>query len=271
MVKFLAFSAAFVAVLAGCAATNPNVPVSKAADATTTYLEAKRQYVSKLQTALRGGGDQSASAYRLIAVTGPQWRIGEVVDADDPINLVTEKCVFGVEKLPKPTSWASYPGLTSSSKIDFSAGLPQSVLKVLGKDNKVGLNFLKDNTGVFRLEDMQSVIVAQDTFEAGLTPECKDVLALRGGLVVRGIVTAKEVFSSKVNFDTGADLKILEEQIFKLKYTASGDFSLEDKSASPKMFMVAFFPKKTMGGNSVPQPPSEAQLSRLLATLVSVN
>lgn len=253
------------ASMLGCAPIEPRKPIERTAEATTTYILAKREYVQQLDRALRTG-TPTASPYSLVAITGPQWRVGEVIDPENPLNVITEKCVFPSSKLPStPAKWSSLPGLTQEKKIDMSAGLPQSVLKVLGKDNKVGVNFKLDQTGTFRLEDLESVIVPQDSFEAGLSSDCREVLALRGGLVVRGIVSGKEVFKSGGNLDTGADLKILEEQIFKVKYTDKGDFELQDKAITPKMFLVALYPKQDKSTGTGAKPLSSSERAKLEA------
>ena len=258
----------FAGVLAGtltaCAPVQPAKPVESAADATASYITAKRAYVEALERAIRQS-DPAGSPYRLVAVTGPFWRVGEAVDIDNPLNPITDKCLVASDSLPKPPiSWAELPGLTQSRKVDFSAGLPESVLKVLGKDNTLGLKFDLSRTGQFSLSSLQSTILPQDTFEKSLSSECKDILALRGGLVVRGIVSGKEVFKSGGTLSTGANLKLLETELIKVQYDNKGDFELEDKDPTPKMFMVAYFPKQNRGSeNIVSRPPTSEEVGRL--------
>ena len=254
---------ALLILAAGCAPT-PNKPIDASASATTSYIVAKRAYVEALERALRPTGVE-AGPYRLVAVTGPQWQIGAVVDINNPLNPLTDKCIFPAALMPKtPVDWSSLPGLTQTRTVDFSAGLPQSVLKFLGKDNRVGANFNLAGSGEFSLTDLQAKILAQDAFESGLSADCKNFLADSGGMVVRGIVTGKEVFKSGGQLTAGADLKILEDQVLRLKYDNKGDFQLEDKAPVAKMFMVAYFPRATRGSDvAVGRPLTDAELNRL--------
>lgn len=250
--------------LAGCATPDAK-PIADAASATATYLDAKRAYVDALDHALRPHAAPN-DPYRLVAVAGPQWPIGAVVDLDDPLNPLTNKCLFATSALPADwTPWSSLPELNQSRSIDLKAGLPQATVKIFGKGADVGANLDLSHTGQFALTDLQSKVLPQDDFESGLSADCKAFLDQRGGLVVRGIVNGREVFKSGRQIDAGANVKVLEEDLLQLKYDDKGDFTLEDKASVAKMYMVAFFARatRTGGESGVLKAPTADQLKQL--------
>lgn len=261
---FLCVGLGLMLSFVGCA--NPDAkPIADAASATATYLDAKRTYVEVLDHALRPHAAPS-DPYRLVAVAGPQWPIGAVVDPDDPISPLTNKCLFASTALPTDwTPWSSVPELNQSRGINLKAGLPQATVKIVGKGADVGANLDLSSTGQFALTDLQSKILPQDAFESGLSADCKAFLDQRGGLVVRGIVNGREVFKSGRQIDSGANVKVLEEDLLRLKYDNKGDFVLEDKVPVAKMYMVAFFARATrFGGESgVLKAPTADQLKQL--------
>lgn len=261
---FSCMGLSFALGLVGCAGT-ASKPITNAADATTIYLDAKRAYVDALDHALRPHATAD-DPYRLVAVAGPQWPIGAVVDPDDPLNPLTRKCEFASSALPSDwTFWSSLPALNQERSITLKVGLPQAAFKILGKGAAAGANFDLSKTGQFALTDLQSKILPQDDFESGLTEDCKTFLKLRGGLVVRGIVRGKEVFKSVSHVDTGTNVKVLDDALLQLKYDNKGDFQLEDKEPTAKIYMVAFFARATRsdGDSGKLKAPTAAQLKQL--------
>ena len=252
-------------LLASC---GPHIDVNKplvgAAKATATYIEAKKAYVAALETAIVGP-NAASSRYRLVSVVGPQWQVGAVIDPQNPLNNLTEKCVVNAEALPKPTPWSSYPGMTESKTITLGAGLPSSVVSLLGKDSTVAANLISGKTGQFNLQELSSVIVADDAFSGSFSPDCKAVLALKGGLVIRGIVSGKEIFRSGGSINAGANLKLAETDLLKLQYDDKGDFNLEDKSPTPKMFLMTQFNPENKGAGDVQTAPTAATIARVEA------
>lgn len=255
--------------LLGCSSsmTAPDAQpvVQPAMEAATSYLVAKRSYVDALDKTLRV--HQTASdPYRLVAVAGPQWPIGAVLDPDNPLNQLTKKCEVASAALPTEwTAWSNLPTLTQSRTIALGAGLPRATVQLLGKAVSAGANVDLSKSGQFALTDLRSKILPQDDFESGLSPDCKAFLKTRGGVVVRGIVSGKEVFKSITQIDMGAGVKWLEEDVLRLKYDNKGNFELEDEAPVPKMYLVAYFARETRGvdGPSGIMPPTDAQLRAL--------
>lgn len=243
---------------------NVNKPIADSATATKTYVQAKKEYVTQLEGAIVGS-NAGASKYRLVSVVGPQWNIGAVLDPDNPLNNITDKCAVKDTTLPKPTPWASLPGMSQSKKITLGAGLPSKVTEFLGKESAVSANLTTNKTGQFSLSELASVIVAEDEFNNGFSTDCAAVLALKGGLVVRGIVTGKEVFKSGTSLVAGANVKLAETDLLKLQFDNKGDFELEDKTATPKMFLITQFVPQNKSDGEVQRKPSAETIARIEA------
>jgi hypothetical protein len=81
------------------------------------------------------------------------------------------------------------------------------------------------------------------------------------------VVIGKEVFRSGGQIAAGANLKILEDEILKLKYDNKGDFQLEGRVLQPKMFMVAFFPRQSRSSPDVLRRALTADELRRLESL----
>jgi hypothetical protein len=253
-----------LASLASCS-TDRASAIRQAGTDTSSYIAAKRAYVASLHEAMRGQGVQEGP-YKLVAVVGPHWPIGTVIDPTDPTNVQSTSCLYPEKQLPVAMSWADLPVLRAGRTVDFSAGLPSKILNFLGKSDKANLAFKSTQAGNFSLVEIHSVIVPADAFTASLTGACKTHLALNGGLVVRGIVTAKEVFSSGQKIEGDAGVTIVDDPLFTFRYASEKQFELSDKQDGPKMFMVAYFPPDTRNGEApVFQVPTLQQIARLEA------
>jgi hypothetical protein len=248
--------------IAGCASKTA-APIDTAADTTVSYIAAKRDYVERLDRELQK--EDPNSPYRLVAVVGPAWRIGTVIAVGSQLNVKTEACVFPAAKLPVSVPWSDFPGSKTSGKIDLGAGLPQRALKLFNKNSKASFSFSSSSSGEFALTEIESTILAQDTFEAGLSSTCRDGIPAKGALIVRGIVTAKEKFSSgnRIVGDAGVTI-IGDDPLVTFKYNQQNDFELADKKSTPKMFMVAHFPGASRGHvPPPPRPPTADEISTL--------
>ena len=260
--RIFALFLASTSLLASCSVTPGVEPIEDSAALTKTYIQAKNEYVIALQDALI---DPTKSKYRLVAVVGPQWKIGAVIDPENPLNNFTDNCLVKDDELPTPTPWASLPGFTSTKTITLGAGLPSKVTELLGKSSAVGANLTSGKNGQFGLSELASVIVAEDAFSKSFSDDCKAVLGLRGGLVVRGVVTGKEVFKSDASLVTGASIKVAETDLLKLQYDDKGTFELEDKTVNPKMFLITQFIPQDKGDGDVQVVPSAATIARVEA------
>ena len=215
--------------------------------ATESYINAKQAYVSSLAKAL--GVDSENGAYRLVAVVGPQWRIGDVIDINKPLNIISEKCLFQDSIIPDPIQWSELPGWNQEHTIDINSGIPKTVLEFLSNSSNIQFNFSLIKVGKFQMKGLQSRIVAENVFKENIGSECKKEIPKDGALIVRGIVSGIEIFKSTRELSTGVNVKIQDSDIFKFKYDDKGGFELEDKVATPKMFLMAYVTPKTEARN----------------------
>lgn len=253
------------ALLASCKTNpDPRTPIDRSAENLATYIDAKKAYVAALEREI-AGRDVSMSKYRLVSVVGPGWSIGTVVDPRNPLNNLTDKCVLREAAWPREIEWSSLPAFSTTRTITLGAGLPTSITSVLSKEAAVGANLTAGKTGQFGFEELKSRIPAEDDFTGSFSAECRAILGLRGGLVIRGIVTGKETLKSGASLKGGADLKVKDTELFNFKYDSTGAFDLEDKAANPKMFLVTEFKPATMGSGDVQTAPTMDTVARIEA------
>jgi len=234
----------------------------------SSYIEVKRSYVNLLEKAIFKTPNSEKGVYRLIAIVGPQWRIGEVVDINNPLNIITDKCIFDKNQLPEFVKWSNLPGISEEKKINFFAGLPKSILKFIGKDNVFHIKFDLINTGNFSLRSLESQILNKEVFENGITDECRELAAREGGFIIRGVVKGKENFKSGREFDSTFKLQTFSNDIINLSYNSKGDFELEDKQAIPKMFFITVF-KKHRNDSVVSRHITKNEIEKLENILLS--
>lgn len=234
-------AAVVLALSACCNSGGVQKPMDSAQKDYISYVVAKRQYVEALEKILLTD-DPRSSAYRLVAIIGPQWGIGDVVALSNPLDLLTAKCRAPASAAPvMDTKWSSMPEFSSGKEISLAAGLPESVLKILGKDNVLKANFQLNQDGKFALTDIASAIAPKDSFESGLSDDCRQFLTANGGMLIRGVVSAKEQFRSHRQLAAGAGIKLIAEDLLTGKYDSEGAFELEDKAVTPKMYLVTYY------------------------------
>ena len=222
------------AYIVGCG-SNGHKPIDDAGQNALNYITAKNNYVAQLESAYI----KTDSGYTLVAVTGPNWSIGDVIDLNNPLVNVTNKCKVDSTLIPEnPIHWANLPSFTSSKKIEFGLSIPKSVASVLNDEGILGGGFKLDKQGYYSLSELESVIIPTDDFESALSSDCRDILSLRGGYIVRGIVSGIETFSSKNELDVNSDITVLELEALKLSYNDKNEFILEDNKKYPKMFFL---------------------------------
>lgn len=253
-------------ILAACQSVQSAKPIEVATDRTTDYISAKRAYTAAMSRHLQGteGPD---SPYRLVAIVGPQWQIGTAIQADNLLNVITNNCVFPDAALPKKgVDWSDFPASSNASTISFAAGLPDSVVKALKTDSKIDASFKRVSTGQFALTSISSIIMPEDEFAKQRSSACQQVIDARDVFLVRGVISAKEVFKTGGQLAAGATLTLHTADLLKFAYDNKGDFVLEDETAKPKIYVMAYFPRKEQkdGANPLPvRAPTQTEIDRL--------
>jgi hypothetical protein len=241
-------------------------PIMDASRQAASYIAAKRQYAGVLAKTI---GIPESNGYRLVAVAGPEWQVGDMIAVNNPANILSYKCRFKKSQLPPATAWTDLPDITETSPIDFSLGLPAGVLKFLGKwGASAHLDFTHNATGRYSLSDLSGPIVAEHDFEAAMVE--KTCFQERKGpsLIVRGVISGTESFSSGKALGAGAGVKILNSDLFTLKYDNNHAYEVSDKTPAPKFYVLVLDLPGNRGSSTSEfvVPPPE-----VIATLESLN
>lgn len=246
-------------LFAGCTPA----PMQKAGEGMASYIEAKREVAQQLETAF---GIKQSNNYRLVAVTGPNWEVGSALDPANPLNPITDACLYAKDKLPKEVSWGGLPAYKSDRTVNLGGGLPPGVAKAFGAPLQANVQLDWSRGGTFALSDLSQIVVPQDDFEKAITSKsCKDGLAGKAALIVRGVVSGKEVFGSTNKLATNAGLHVQTVDLFTVKYNDSATWTLEDKVKSPKLFVVTLVPPLPRSGPITLVPPDPAIIQRMEA------
>lgn len=228
-------------------------PIDQGAEAITTYIKAKRELAERLGESL---GATKSSTYRLITMIA-SYPIGAAVDPDNPADLLTENCIIPKDEWPGPTPWTDLPQMKVSQRIDLNAGLPAPVKTTLKGIVDAGARLDLQQAGEFRLSELSQVLLARDKFEQAIQiPKCQDSLT-KPALLVRGVVSGKEFFSSTRALASGTDVKAWQDDLFKLRYDGSGAYELQDATAKPKFQVVTLVLPKERGEPSKLERPGD--------------
>ena len=236
------------ACLSACATKKGDTtqPIDDSAKAASDYITAKRSYAQALSRALQ---ISDSSTYRLVAVIGPEWKIGDAIDPNNPLNPLTYRCQWKPADIPAATPWTDLHGVSATSNINFSLGLPTGVVAAL-KSTSAGINFTSQTTGKYSLTGLSGPIIGQDDFETALNTEpCKSA-RVNPALIIRGVVSGIETFSSNKSIDAGGKITTLNIDVFNLKYVDSNTYEISDKTAAPKFYLLTLDTPNTRGVES---------------------
>jgi hypothetical protein len=242
-----------------CASDRSQIaPIVRTGEAAKAYADAKRAYADSLSRSI---GIPRSSKYRLVAIVGPEWQIGDSIDVDNPANLLTTKCRFSSAKLPSATTFTQDPTVDNQAPIEFSLGLPAGVIKAFSKMAVTAkIDIKRQSIGNYSLSALAGPIVAEDDFESALQE--KDCYASRKGpsLIVRGVISGIESFSSTKSYNFDATAKVETMDAFVFKYDPSKHFELTDKTSAPKFYILTLDTPTTLGpggDGTLTAPPPE--------------
>lgn len=227
---------------------------------TIDYLEAKNQFAKQLSRAL--SIDQEK--FRIAAINGPIYQPGYVLDLDNPINPLTDKCTMEPGVL-KSTPWTSLPEVVLEENITVDIGT-SNIIKQFTKDiAEIGGKIKKTESGTYKLTDIHQVLATWDDFIESLAQaECQKAIDGRDVIVVRGQIFAKEIMSTSRELGAGLKPKIIGAGLFLLNYNNEGDFSIEDKEAIPRFHIVSTYFGSTRGSiDEMLKPPTDDQIKIL--------
>jgi hypothetical protein len=221
-------------------------PIEQGTDAISGYIAAKRELAERLGTSL---GATRSSSYRLMALVGPSYPIGAAVDPENTADIITEKCVIPLAKLPKaPTPWTDLPIAKASRRIDLNASAPLPLKKALKGAIDAGARLDLVTGTEFGLSELSQILIPQDVFEQAVKePSCDKSLGDRLALLVRGVISGKEVFASMRKVTAGTGVKVWKNNLFDARYDDSGAFELRDAVVKPKFYVVTLRLPPTRG------------------------
>jgi hypothetical protein len=215
---------------------NPSSPINETASKTAQYIDAKRQLASTLEKALYHEPNRN---FRLIPVAGPIYGIGAVLDPNNPADLVTRACLLPPASGPTPDRWTDFPTWDFDRKIDLSTGLPPAVDKAL---LTASVTLKASRVGSFAVSDLSQQLLARDELSKLLNDaDCARATNTNDVIVVRGVVSGREIFRSGQSVAAGAEAHVVdsENSVFRLSYDGNGHFLLEDAKSVPKFLVVS--------------------------------
>jgi hypothetical protein len=252
--------AAIGCLLAGCNSSG-NAPIQQTGSSTAKYVEAKRNLADDLEKALTGG---HPSNYRLISISGPVYQIGAVLEPSDTVNLLSRSCLVPTDTLPSVDAWTNFPKWTSEKNVDLDVGLPAAIFSAIAS---AGVSFKNDHTGSFEFVDLSQQLLAQDELVKLLEKEdCAKATNGRDVLVIRGLVTGREILASGNTLSAGAHVKIIKSKAgdIKVAYDDNNSFELSDASPIAKFAIVSVLDGAARNGTTLDslKRPDDATVER---------
>ncbi|RVO68494.1 hypothetical protein [Sinorhizobium medicae] len=261
-------SALALAIIAGtmlsaCGDTKSNYENS--GKQAVAYIQARRDFAQALGSAV---AQKQGPVYRLVAISGPQYPVGSALDPANPADAVTTACL-----VPEPAlvAWAPLPAVNQSRNVSLGASLPALLGSASSLLSKLGINVARTSSANWRMEDVAQRLSPQAVFaEAISTGSCAEQTSERDILFVRGVIYAKETFTSTTGFNAAASTSESGGG-FRVSADQNGGFKVEDAQAIPRFHIVTLKPAAGSSGRSslesrpVFVAPSDEVLNRLSA------
>src|SRR5262249_24005805 len=153
--------------------------------------------------------------------------------------LLSRACLVSQNDLPSSDPWTAFPKWNSEKKLDLNLGLPSGVSSAIAS---AGISFANDRTGSFEVVDLSQQLLAQDELVKLLeSADCAKSVNGRDVVVVRGLVTGREILSSGGALTAGAHVKLVKsgEDNFKIEYDDHSNFDLCDQTPVAKFAVVS--------------------------------
>lgn len=231
--------ALLIVLMAVCeSSAAPVAPITDSPRLSTDYISAKKAFAAAFAKAI---GIANSPTYQLIAVNGPEWQVGDVVAVDDPSDIVTYAC--RLEKPPDTISWNDVPDVTHKNvPIDFSLGLPTAAIKAFQKISaSISFDFASNLSGKYSISNLSGAIAEEDDLQAALSKDTCRREIKSPAIVVRGVISGQETFSSATSIKGNAKTSVLDADVFTFKYDAERNYQLTDTSAAPKFYVLTLY------------------------------
>lgn len=233
------FCAALVSclLLAGCAKPGP----IDSATALASYADAKHRFAKALNAAV--SSDPGNADYRLVAIIGPAYSIGQLLRHDSP-SALTKICDVRDDGVLRNTPWAPIPEYSNEYSFSISGSATGPKLKVLSTIPTVSGRLKRETKAFFAYTSLTQDLAYEDAFEfAMLATHCKSAIekAMSEGrpvVAIRGIINGKERVSSEYQLDTEAKIELLKDQNLTVAYDNKGAYRVEDTTAGPRFYVI---------------------------------
>lgn len=236
--RFFFVGLLIVLIAAGKSSVAPVAPITDSSRFLTDYISAKKAYAVAFARAI---GIADSPTYQLVAVNGPEWQVGDVIAIDNPTDILTYACRF--EKPPDAISWIDVPDVTHKNvPINFSLGLPTTAIKAFQKISaRISFDFTSSLSGKYSISNLSGAIADEDDLQAALSKEtCRR--EIKGpAIVVRGVISGQETFSSNTPIKADATVSVLNADVFTFKYDTERNYQLAETSSAPKFYVLTLY------------------------------
>ena len=231
---------------------------------TQNYWQAKARFAEMISNEI----SSNQKNYRIVAIRGPIYKPGYVLDPDNPVDLVTEACTLSTELLVE-SEWAPLPGFTAETLIVTDLQTTAKLIKFTKSITDLGGKVERMAKGRYMLQDIKQRVATQDVFENALqNDECEIAIQDRDVIIVRGIILAKEYFSTSDKISAEAETTVTRGNSVVVKVGRKGNFSLEDREPIPRFHIITAMTGlgPTRGENEIEEllrAPTDAQIEKL--------
>ncbi len=252
------------ALLSSCG--DPKTSYQSSGNQVISYFKAQRDFAEALGTAV---AQEQGPVYRLVPIAGPQYPVGSALDPANPADVVTAACL-----VPEPSlvAWAPLPATRQILRTSFGASLPALLNSASTLLGSLGVNVGSTSSADWQMEDVAQRLSPQSVFlDAISTGSCAEQTNDRDILFVRGILYAKETFTSTTGFNAAASTSEIGGGL-RVSVDQNGGFKVEDAQAIPRFHIVTLKPAAAATDRSpvasAPDlvAPSNEVLERLSAT-----
>lgn len=258
-----------LAVIAGTlpsACGDPKTNFESSGSQAIAYIEARRDFAQALGAAV---AQEQGPVYRLVAITGPQYPVGSALDPANPADAVTTACL-----VPEPSlvAWAPLPTISQSRTTSFGASLPALLSSASPLLANLGIDVSSTSSANWRMEDVAQRLSPQLVFaDAISTGPCAEQTADRDILFVRGVLYARETFTSTTGFNAAASTSEIGGGL-RVSVDQNGGFRVEDAQAIPRFHIVTMKPAADLSDRSpaLPTPELVAPPRDVLDRLVAI-
>lgn len=198
-----------------------------------SYIEMQKEFVNVIQKEVGLNTDN----YRITAIP-------PMVETYQPGTLltmgsyepITDACLLA-NLVHAPVG--STPAISSNRTFTLDAGMPAILAEAIREIVDIRSSVKATGDAMFSYSDLNVVNPRQDEFEKAMQKkECREKIAGKDILMIRGIYYGKESVHSKKTFSSSATVRLIKNDTLTVKYDSSGGYEVKDTNAAPKFWIV---------------------------------